>query len=102
VKESVSTKYVTILRSPTENEDADFVMPAWMAGIQIRKDASENVHVNLDSSTPCWKDATEEALIEVTEVLLPVFTKNPQSFRVTFSLSYYIVQTRFLTVPSTQ
>jgi len=27
--------------SPTEHENADFVMPAWMAGIQIRKDAPE-------------------------------------------------------------
>jgi hypothetical protein len=23
-----------------------FVMPAWIAGIQVRKDASGNVHVN--------------------------------------------------------
>jgi hypothetical protein len=28
------------------------VMPAGMAGIQIRKDASGNVHISLDSSTP--------------------------------------------------
>jgi hypothetical protein len=28
------------------------VMPAWMAGIQARKEASGNVHVNLDSSNP--------------------------------------------------
>jgi len=36
-----------------------FVMPAWIAGIQVRKDASGNVHVNLDSSTPCWNDVIE-------------------------------------------
>ena len=36
-----------------------FVMPAWMAGIQVRKDASGDVHVNLDSSTPCWNDVIE-------------------------------------------
>jgi hypothetical protein len=24
-----------------------FVVPAWIAGIQIRKDASANIHVNL-------------------------------------------------------
>jgi len=47
------------LRSPTENENADFVMPAWTAGIQGRKDASGNIHVSLDSSAPCWNDATE-------------------------------------------
>ena len=33
-----------------------FVMPAWIAGIQVRKDASGNIHVNLDSNTPCWND----------------------------------------------
>jgi hypothetical protein len=32
------------------------VMPAWIAGIQVPEDASGNVHVNLDSSTPCWND----------------------------------------------
>ena len=37
-----------------------FVMPAWIAGIQVRKDASGNIHVNLDSSTPCWNDTIEE------------------------------------------
>jgi hypothetical protein len=35
------------------------VMPAWMAGIQIRKDASGDIHVNLDSSAPCWNDGIE-------------------------------------------
>ena len=76
MKESVSTKYVTILRSPTENENADFVMPAWIVGVQARKDDSGNIHVNLDSSTPCSNDATEEALLEVTEVPQPR-TKEP-------------------------
>jgi hypothetical protein len=32
------------------------VMPAWMAGIQFRKDAS----VNLDSSPPCWNECARE------------------------------------------
>jgi len=35
------------------------VMPALMAGIQVRKDASGDIHVNLGSSTPCWNDAKE-------------------------------------------
>jgi hypothetical protein len=35
------------------------VMPAWIAGIQVRKDASANIHVSLGSSTPCWNDAKE-------------------------------------------
>jgi hypothetical protein len=37
-----------------------FVMPARIAGIQARKDASGDIHVNLDSSTPCWNDTIEE------------------------------------------
>ena len=43
------------------------VMPAWMAGIQFRKDASGDIHVNLDSSSPCWNDATEGVLLKLTE-----------------------------------
>ena len=45
------------------------VMPAWIAGIQVRKDASGNIHVNLDSSTPCWNDAIEGVLHKLTEAL---------------------------------
>ena len=33
-----------------------YVMPAWIAGIQVRKDAFGDIHVRLDSSTPCWND----------------------------------------------
>ena len=36
-----------------------FVMPAWIAGIQVRVDASGDIHVNLDSSTPCWNDTVD-------------------------------------------
>src|SRR4029077_4793539 len=39
-----------------------FVMPAPIASIQARKDASANIHVNLDSSTPCWNDAIGDYL----------------------------------------
>jgi len=36
-------------------------MPAWIAGIhQVRKDASGNIRVNLDSSAPCWNDTIEK------------------------------------------
>ena len=49
-------------------------MPAWIAGIQVRKDASGDVHVNLDSSFPCWNDELR-ALLEVTEVLPAGFSK---------------------------
>jgi hypothetical protein len=34
----------------------EIVMPAWIAGIQIRKDASGDIHVSLDSSAPYWND----------------------------------------------
>jgi hypothetical protein len=47
------------LRSPANMKKPIFVMPAWIAGIQVRKDASGDIHVNLDSSTPCWNDASE-------------------------------------------
>jgi hypothetical protein len=33
-------------------------------------DASGDIHVNLDSSTPCWNDGIERPLLEVTEVRL--------------------------------
>ena len=69
------TKWFMTLRSSTENENTNFVMPAWIAGIQVCKDASRNIHVNLDSSTPCWNDVIEGTLLEVTEVLLPSFSK---------------------------
>jgi hypothetical protein len=35
----LSTKCFMSVRSPVENENADSVMPAWIAGIQPRKDA---------------------------------------------------------------
>jgi hypothetical protein len=37
-----------------------FVMPAWIAGIQIRRMLPVDIHVSLDSSTPCWNDAIKE------------------------------------------
>ena len=48
-----------------------FVMPAWTAGIQVCKDASGNIHVNLDSSTPCWNDAIEGFCFKLIEVPPP-------------------------------
>ena len=62
-------------RSPIDNENADLVIPAWIVGVQVRKDASGNVRVNLDSSTPCWNDAIEGPLLKVTEVPSPIFSK---------------------------
>ena len=48
------------LRSPTEDENADHRHAAWIVGIhQVRRDASGDIHVDLDSSTPCWNDNVE-------------------------------------------
>jgi hypothetical protein len=47
------------LRSPANMKKPNFVMPAWIAGIQVRVDASGDIHGNLDSSTPCWNDTAE-------------------------------------------
>ena len=46
-------------------------MPAWIAGIQARKDASGDIHVNLDSSAPCWNDAFDGVAVEITETSAP-------------------------------
>ena len=40
------------------------VMPAWMAGIQLRKDAFGDIHVSLGSSAPCWNDEIEEVCLD--------------------------------------
>jgi hypothetical protein len=58
------------------------VMPAWIAGIQVRKDASGNIHVNLDSSTPCWNDAIEGVLHKLTEVLHRYFQRRVEEHEV--------------------
>jgi hypothetical protein len=67
-----------ILRSPTEHKNGDFRH----AGMDSRhpsgsQDASGNIHVSLVSSIPCWNDAIEAALLEVTEVPLHLFSKQP-------------------------
>jgi len=41
-------------------KSVDLVMPAWIAGIQFRKDVSEDIRVDLDSSTPCWNECARE------------------------------------------
>ena len=49
-------------------------MPEWIAGIQVRKDASGDIHVSLDSALH-WNDTTAGALFELTEVRPPIFSK---------------------------
>jgi hypothetical protein len=63
------------LRSPTEHEKPAFVMPAWIAGIQIRKDASGDIHVDLDSSLPCWNDGIEDRCFKLSETPSATFSK---------------------------
>ena len=46
-----------------------FVMPAWIAGIQIRKDAFGDVRVDLDSSAPCWNDGIGGQCFKVRELI---------------------------------
>jgi hypothetical protein len=57
-------------------------MPAWIAGIQVRKDASGNIHFNLDSSTPCWNDAIEVFYLNPQECLRFVFSKESMSLEI--------------------
>jgi hypothetical protein len=71
----LTTKCSMSLRPPTEDENAEFVMPAWIVGIEARTDASGDIHVNLDSSSPCWNDAIEAPLLELTEAPPHVFSK---------------------------
>jgi hypothetical protein len=42
------------------------LMPAWIAGMRFAGCLGD-IHVNLDSSTPCWNDAMEGLLLKVTE-----------------------------------
>ena len=48
-------------------------MPA-EAGIQVPMDGFRDIHVDLDSSSPCWNDELR-ALLEVTGVFPAVFSK---------------------------
>ena len=53
------------------------VMPAWIAGTQVRKDAFGNIHVSLDCSVPCWNDAMEwKGSASTARTLPPYFQKN--------------------------
>ena len=47
------------LRSHTKDEKPKFVMPGWIAGITVRKDASGEIRVDLDSNPPCWNNGIE-------------------------------------------
>ena len=47
------------LRSSTEDENAVFRHAGTDCRHPDSQDASGDIHVNLDSSTPCWNDVIE-------------------------------------------
>ena len=50
------------------------VMPARIAGIQARTDVSGSIRVSLNSSAPCWNDATKMTLLKLAKSeLTPIF-----------------------------
>jgi len=52
-------------------------MPAWIAGIhQVRKEASGDIHVSLDSSIPCWNDQLKRSA-KLTGTPRPYFQRKP-------------------------
>ena len=63
------------LRLPAEHDTEFSVIPARIAGSQTRRDASEDIHVNLDSSNPCWKDEIADFVHKSTEAFLAEFFK---------------------------
>jgi hypothetical protein len=47
-----------------------------MDGRQPRsQDGSGDIHVGLDSSAPCWNDAIDGILLQLTEAHPPIFSK---------------------------
>jgi len=63
------------LRSDTKDENPEFVIPAWIAGIQVCKDASGDIHVNLDYSSPCWNDGIEGLCLTERSVSMGIFAR---------------------------
>jgi len=59
----ISKECSMMLRSPTENENADYVMPAWIAGIQARKDAPE-------TSVSAWIPALHAGMTQLSGLCL--------------------------------
>jgi hypothetical protein len=43
-------------------------MPAWIAGIQVRKDAFGDIQVNLGSGNPCRNDDSAEYPPKLTKL----------------------------------
>jgi hypothetical protein len=62
------------LRSPIENENADVVMPAWIAGIQVRKDAPE-------TSVSIWIPALHAGMTQSRELASSAEAPPPVIFK---------------------
>jgi hypothetical protein len=63
------------LRLSAEHDKEFSDIPARIAGIQTRRKASEDIHVNLDSSAPSWNDEIADFLHKFTEAFLADFFK---------------------------
>jgi hypothetical protein len=57
-------------------------MPAWTAGIQVGRDASGDIHVNLGSCNPCRNDDIEEYSPKLTRFGV-ANNRTPKNHRVT-------------------
>src|SRR5215471_12649231 len=64
------------LRSHTKDEKPEFVIPAWIAGIQVCKDASGDIHVDLDSSPPCWNDGIDDLYVNRAKHIYRYFQRS--------------------------
>ena len=58
------------------NENVDFVMPAWIAGIQVRKDASGNIRVDLIPALHARMTQSRRRCLESPKSHQPYFQRN--------------------------
>jgi hypothetical protein len=66
-RSDLATKWFMSLRSPTENESADFVMPARIAGIQVCGMRPETSMSTWVPGTPWWNDEIVGGISEVPQ-----------------------------------
>ena len=69
-----------ILRSPTEHENTDLRHAGMDSRHPGSRGCSGDIHVSLDSSTPCWNDAIEGFCFKLIEAPPPVFSKKSAKF----------------------
>ena len=80
------------LRPPTEHENTDLRhagMDGRHPGLQGR--VRGNIHVNLDSSTPCWNDAIEGFCFKLIEVPPPgIFKEGHEGVRILLTINFVL------------